>query len=112
MNIFNGLKRSRSIDHVIKIAKFIEFDSLDSTNSVVGAKAISCHLYTIALSAGIVNTAHHSVRCLVLNMKIKILYFDFIIINFGALSPHEHQRKFSIEQIADERDLNVVWLSM
>jgi hypothetical protein len=106
------LESSRSVDHVIEITKLIKFDGLDGAHPVVSAEAVSSHFNTIALSTSVVNTTHHSIRGLVFDMKVKILYFNLLTIDLRPLSPHEHHSKLSIQQIADKRDLNVVWLAM
>jgi hypothetical protein len=108
VNIFNGLKRSRSIDHVVEITKLIEFDGLDGAHSVVGTEAISRHFHTVTLPTGVVNTTHYSIGSLILNVEIQILYLDFVIVNLRALSPHKHNCKLAIEQIANKRNLNIV----
>jgi hypothetical protein len=106
------LQGSGCVDHVVEITKLIEFDCLDGAHSVICAETVSGHFHTVALSASVVNTAHYSIRSLVLNMEVKILNFNLITINLRALSPHKHDCELSVKQIADERDLNIMWLSI
>jgi len=45
-------------------------------------------------------------------MEVKIHNFNLITINLGALCPHKNNSEFSVKQIADKRDLNIMWLSI